>query len=136
MGDCSLDEMRRQLAAPHPHPDLATLQQYSELTVQWLLKHFATLPEQAIGLTASRPEMEARLKEPPPERGRDFGEILKEFEEKIAPFAFRVNHPRFLAFIPSTPNFVSVLGDVLCAGTNFFAGVWLEACGPAEVDLV
>src|SRR5262249_22487194 len=52
------------------------------------------------------------------------------------PFAFRVNHPRFLAFIPSAPNFVSVLGDMLCAGTNFFAGVWLEACGPAEVELV
>src|SRR5262249_41755019 len=23
-----------------------------------------------------------------------------------------------------------------CAGTNFFAGVWLEASGPAEVELV
>lgn len=136
MGDRSLDEMRRQLAAPHSHPDLATLQQHSALTVQWLLHHFATLPEQPIGLTASRPEMDARLKEAAPEAGRDFGEVLKEFEEKIAPFAFRVNHPRFLAFIPSAPNFVSVLGDMLCAGTNFFAGVWLEACGPAEVELL
>src|SRR5207248_8841308 len=80
--------------------------------------------------------MDASFKGPPPETGRDFAAVLADFEKKVAPFAFRVNHPRFLAFIPSAPNFVSVLGDLLCAGTNFFAGVWLEACGPAAVELV
>src|SRR5262249_44853093 len=27
-------------------------------------------------------------------------------------------------------------GDFLCAGTNFFGGVWLEASGPSQVELV
>ncbi len=68
--------------------------------------------------------------------GRAFAEVLQEFQEKVAPFACRVNHPRFLAFVPSAPTFLSVLGDWLCAGTNFFAGVWLEAAGPTQVELV
>src|SRR5207253_5990635 len=101
-----------------------------------LLRHFASLPEQPIGRTESRPEMDTRLKEAPPETGKDFAAVLAEFQEKVAPFAFRVNHPRFFAFIPSAPNYVSVLGDLLCAGTNFFAGVWLEASGPTQVELV
>src|SRR5262249_38722926 len=68
--------------------------------------------------------------------GRPFPEVLAEFAGKVAPHALRVNHPRFLAFIPSAPSFLSVLGDLLCAGTNFFAGVWLEASGPSEVELI
>jgi glutamate/tyrosine decarboxylase-like PLP-dependent enzyme len=30
----------------------------------------------------------------------------------------------------------SVLGDFLCAGSNFFAAVWLEASGPAQVEIL
>jgi glutamate/tyrosine decarboxylase-like PLP-dependent enzyme len=80
--------------------------------------------------------MEALLREPPPEQGRDFAAVLAEFAARVAPNACRVNHPRFLAFVPGAPTFLSVLGDLLCAGTNFFAGVWLEAAGPAQVELV
>src|SRR5207247_4546197 len=45
-------------------------------------------------------------------------------------------HPRFAAFIPGAPNLVSVLGDWLCSATNFFCGVWLEAPGPTQVELL
>ncbi len=54
----------------------------------------------------------------------------------IAPRTVRVNHPRFFAFIPGAPNFLSVLGDWLCSSANFFTGVWLEASGPSQVELV
>jgi glutamate/tyrosine decarboxylase-like PLP-dependent enzyme len=104
--------------------------------LEWLVNHHATLPDQPIGRSASRSEMERLLREPPPEAGLDFAAVFAEFAGKVAPFACRVNHPRFLAFIPGAPSFVSVLGDLLCAGTNFFAGVWLEASGPTEVELV
>jgi glutamate/tyrosine decarboxylase-like PLP-dependent enzyme len=132
----SLQELRRTLAVPLRHPGLTKLREIAELSSDWLLQHFATLPDQLIGMTGTRPELEALLREPPPEQGSDFGTVLREFETKVAPFAFRVNHPRFFAFIPSAPNYVSVFGDLLCAGANFFAGVWLEASGPAEVEVI
>ena len=124
------------MAAPLAHPDVAALRDYSSQAVEWVLHHFATLPEQPIGRTASRAEMEALLREPPPELGSDFAHVLAAFEERVAPYAFRVTHPRFLAFIPSGLTYLSVLGDLLCSGTNFFAGVWKEAAGPSEVELV
>src|SRR5262249_18301778 len=50
--------------------------------------------------------------------------------------SFRINHPRFLAFIPAGPSFVSVLADWLCSATNFFTGVWLEASAPSQIELL
>jgi glutamate/tyrosine decarboxylase-like PLP-dependent enzyme len=131
-----LDRLRRELAEPLAHPDLASLGTLTSRTSDWLLRYHATLPDQPVGRTGSRAELEALLREPPPEAGRDFAAVLAEFEAKVVRHAFRPNHPRFLAFIPSAPTFVSVLGDFLCAGTNFFAGVWLEAAGPSEVELI
>lgn len=131
-----LERLRRELASPLPHPDSAALRAMSDQAVEWILQHYATLPQQPVGRTATRAEMETLLREPPPEQGRDFGQVLDEFQHKIAAHAFRTNHPRFLAFIPSAPNLVSVLADFLCSGSNFFASVWLEAAGPAQVELV
>jgi glutamate/tyrosine decarboxylase-like PLP-dependent enzyme len=44
-------------------------------------------------------------------------------------------HPRFVAYVPSPSNFVSVMADALVAGFNPFAGTWMEASGPAQIEL-
>lgn len=75
------------------------------------------------------------LSEPPPEHGAPFEQVLNRFDEQIARYAFRVNHPRFLAFIPGAPTFPAILGDWLATAANFFCGVWLEAAGPTQVEL-
>jgi aromatic-L-amino-acid/L-tryptophan decarboxylase len=128
--------LRRAVAEPLPHPDSEAVFAAGTRALEWVVHHFATLPDQEIGRTLSRAQAEALLREPPPEMSRDFLDVLAEFAEKVAPNSFRINHPRFLAFVPSSLVFPSVLGDLLCAGTNFFAGVWLEASGAAEVELV
>jgi glutamate/tyrosine decarboxylase-like PLP-dependent enzyme len=133
--DADLAALRRQLVDPLPHPDTGRLRELTGQVTDWVLRHHATLPEQRIGQTLSRPEMQTLLGGPPPEEGRDFADVLGDFERNVAPYAFRVNHPRFFAFIPGAPTFVSALGDMLCAGTNFFAGVWLEGCGPAQIEI-
>ena len=104
-------------------------------SLRWSLDHFATLPDQPIGLSAPPAELRQRLDEPPPTEGQPFDDVLARFQKSIASYAFRTNHPRFLAFVPGAPAFPSVLGDWLCASANFFCGVWLEAAGPTQVEL-
>ncbi|MCI0457520.1 MAG: aminotransferase class V-fold PLP-dependent enzyme [Gemmataceae bacterium] len=131
-----LDALARELRLPLRHPDADTLRSWSALTADWAHAHLTSLPDQRIGKTASRAAMEALLRESAPEQGTDFETILAQFVERVAPHAMRTNHPRFFAFIPGAPSPVSVLGDWLCAAVNFFDGVWLEAAGPAQAELV
>jgi glutamate/tyrosine decarboxylase-like PLP-dependent enzyme len=131
-----LESLRRTIDGPLRHPDVQSLRDMSARVLAWLLDDFAGLPARPVGVTRTRAEMERLLREPPPERGREFADVFAEFQEKVAPFTFRPNHPRFFAFIPGVPTPIATLGDWLCDGLNFFAGVWLEAAGPAQVELL
>ncbi len=132
----SLNELARQLEQPLPDPEAAHWKQHADQTLAWLLDYQESLPEQSTGRVGSRAELESLLAGPPPETGIGFRQALADFQDKVAPYALRLTHPRFLAYIPAAPTFASVLGDLLCSGTNFFCGTWLAGSGPAEVELV
>ena len=80
-----------------------------------MLDDFLQLGQDAIGKTGSRIEMERLLREPPPQDGMDFQQLLAEFQTKVVQHSFRASHPRFLAFIPGAPTFASILGDCLAS---------------------
>jgi aromatic-L-amino-acid/L-tryptophan decarboxylase len=129
-----LAELRRAVADPLPHPTLEELRSAAGAIQDWALNHYQSLPDQPIGATPSPAELRASLDLPPPDEGRAFADVLADFRQHIEPNAFRVNHPRFMAFVPGAPCFPSILGDWLSTAANFFCGVWLEAAGPAQVE--
>jgi glutamate/tyrosine decarboxylase-like PLP-dependent enzyme len=85
---------------------------------------------------ATRKELEPILWRPPPEEGMDPEDVLQEVVREVLPRAGRIDHPRFFAFIPSSPTWPSVMGDMLATGFNVFAGTWLESAGPSQLELV
>ena len=126
--------MRRAVAKPLPHPDEAELRAAAIDIQNWAFADYKTLSDQPIGLTATPEELTPYLDLPPPETGEPFSAIFQDFRRHVLRNAFRVNHPRFLAFVPGPPCFPSILGDWLADAANLFAGVWLEASGPAQVE--
>jgi glutamate/tyrosine decarboxylase-like PLP-dependent enzyme len=104
--------------------------------VDWIFDRIASLRETSLGRELSREETERLLREPLPEEPSSFDSVFSEYAQKVAPYAIALDHPRFFAFIPSAPNFVSILADALVAGSNVFAGTWLESSGPSQVELV
>lgn len=112
------------------------MRRLATLVADAVVGRWAGLRERPVVRTASREELEARLREPLPYHGEPLEELLDRFWEEVEPFAGRIDHPRFLAFIPSSPTFASLLGDWLAAGCNFFQGTWLESAGPSQVELV
>jgi aromatic-L-amino-acid/L-tryptophan decarboxylase len=74
--------------------------------------------------------------EPAPEEGLGAQRVLGEALGEVLPVAGRVDHPRFMAFIPSAPTWPSILADFLAAGFNVFQGTWLESAGPSRVELM
>jgi glutamate/tyrosine decarboxylase-like PLP-dependent enzyme len=134
--NADLEKLQQAVAEPLPHPEPLTLIDWGRQVSDWAVHHWSSLPVQSVGQTASRGEMEALFRQPPPEDGRPFAEVLADFQHKIAAHALHTKHPRFFAFVPGAPAFPAVLGDWLCAATNFFAGVWKEAPGPTQIEIV
>jgi aromatic-L-amino-acid decarboxylase len=104
--------------------------------IDLLVDHYDTISNQRVTNHKSRPEMESRLREPIPKSGMSPEAVLQEFQEKIQDAMMHPDHPRFFAFIPSPSNFVGTMADALASGLNVFAGTWIEASGPAEVELL
>lgn len=104
--------------------------------VDKLVEHFTTLPAKRVACRTHRSDLDALLHEPVPEEASDPGEVLALLDRAVFAHMSHVDHPRFFAFVPGPSNFVGVLADALSAGHNVFAGTWLAASGPAEVELV
>jgi glutamate/tyrosine decarboxylase-like PLP-dependent enzyme len=119
------------LSAPGP----ADLTAAGAAALAWLAEQDAGLADAPLGRATTPSDLNAGLRQPP-EAGRDFGDVLSIFGEHVAPFAKRIDHPRFLAFVGAAPTVPAVIGELLCAGTNFFAGNWANAAGPTAVELV
>ena len=104
--------------------------------VDLLVQHFEELPRKPVSRKADRATLEASLREPPPEHGMDPLEVLDQVQRDVLSNVMHLDHPRFFAFVPSPSNFVGVMADALASGFNVFAGTWLEASGPAQIELV
>ncbi len=101
--------------------------------IDMLVEHFEQVREQPVTNRATRAEMEQRLREPPPQQGSTVGDVLQQVQRDVLGNSMHIDHPRFLAFVPSSGNFVGAVADALVSGFNIFAGTWLEAAGPTEI---
>jgi aromatic-L-amino-acid/L-tryptophan decarboxylase len=134
--DCNIEA-----AAPRPSEDplavdAETMREIGYRAIDLLVERFATLADQPVIETATREEMEQRLREPPPAGGTSFEGLVKKLTEDVLPFTSRGDHPRFFAYIPTSPTWPSIIGDLLATGFNIYQGAWIESAGPSEVELV
>jgi aromatic-L-amino-acid decarboxylase len=104
--------------------------------VDMIVEHLETLNDKPLTRRSDRATLEARLRVPPPVEGSDALQVLSELERDVLNTMMHPDHPRYFAFIPGPGNYVSALADALAAGFNVFAGTWLEASAPAEIELV
>ncbi|MEX2465469.1 MAG: aminotransferase class I/II-fold pyridoxal phosphate-dependent enzyme [Gemmatimonadota bacterium] len=94
------------------------------------------LPDEAAWKGATRRELDPSLAGPAPEHGRSPEEVVEHVARDVLPFAARVDHPRFFAFVPSSATWPGVLADFMSAGHNIFQGTWLGSSGPSALELV
>ncbi len=104
--------------------------------VDLLVERWRSLPDAPAFRSAVRSDTESLLREPAPEEGQSPDAVIERAVEDVLQLAGRIDHPRFVAFIPSSPTWPGVLADFLVAGYNPFQGTWLESAGPSQVELV
>ncbi len=122
------------------HGDLAMpperMRELARLAVELVVERIEKLPEDRPWRGGTRSELEPLMREPPPEEGRAPEAVIERAAREILPVAGRVDHPRFFAFVPSSPTWPGVLADFMAAGHNVFQGTWLGASGPSQLEVV
>ena len=87
-------------------------------------------------LTRATPnEMAERLNGPAPEEPQDWDQILRRLDEDVLPFMSKGDHPGFFAYVPFAGTWPGALGDLIASATNVYAGSWMEAAGPSQLEL-
>ena len=103
--------------------------------LEMVIRHFEHNRDDPTAKSLTRDETEALLRTALPEAGTPVDELLDVLARDVFPNAFKADHPRFYAFVPSPTNFVSVIGDFLTSGHNVFAGHWLAGSAAAQIEL-
>jgi aromatic-L-amino-acid decarboxylase len=104
--------------------------------VDLVVEHLETLPTRSVGGPTPRAELEPVLREPLPRVGQGWRAVLRQVEDDVLAHVRHLDHPRFFAQVPGPGNFVGAVADLVASGLNVFSGTWIEASGPAEVELV
>lgn len=130
------DRIAAHDAATNIDTDADEMRRLGYLAIDAIVEHLTTLADGPTGRRAERAEMEALLRSPLPSGTTPFETLLEDFRSKILDYAFHLSHPRFFAYIPSSPTYASVLGDALATAANLFLGNWLEASAAAEVEII
>lgn len=105
-------------------------------SAELLVDRIRGLPEENAWDGDFRRSLETQLLEEPPEEGRAPAEVIERVSREVLPYAARHDHPRFLAFVPSSPTWPGILADFIAAGYNFNVCTWLAASGPSQLELV
>jgi aromatic-L-amino-acid decarboxylase len=116
--------------------DPETMRRLGYRTVDMLVDTLSAYESSSPRRLASRPEMERRLGEPPPEGPRSFDEILDRLGTDVLPLAGRTGHPRYFAFIPGSGTWPGALGDFIASVSNIENSSWLDSSGPSQLELV
>lgn len=83
---------------------------------------------------ASAEEIRNRFREPLPSRGAPFGEIIERLEA-ASELSTYIGHPRWLAYITSSPSPVGVLADLVTSALNPNLGLWRGGPAATAIEL-
>ncbi len=127
--------MARDPGDPDPLTvDIETMRRLGHEVVDWLVDRAARRHDEPVIQRATPDEMAARVPSGPPAQGSDLTAILDHLGRDVLPFRSRIDHPRYLAYVPGEGTWPGVLGDLVATAYNIDAGNWMESAGPTQLE--
>ncbi len=116
--------------------DPETMRLLGYQVVDWLVDRTGGRRDEPVLRQASSADMARRVPDAVPASGRDFGDILRHLSEDVLPFRSRIDHPRYLAYVPGEGTWPGALGDLIASSYNIDVGNWMESAGPSRLESV
>lgn len=101
-------------------PDLSPdeLRKFAHEAVEWMVSYLTSFGLDLIQPDKTPARIFSSLAEPLPERGSAPDAVLREFQERIVPFATDLQHPGNFAYIPNSTGMVGIVADLLASTLN------------------
>jgi aromatic-L-amino-acid decarboxylase len=104
--------------------------------VDWIADYLADPRDYPVLPDMQPGDLARRLPASAPEGGEPMEAILEDFHKLIVPAVTHWNHPRFMAYFPSSGSPPGVLGEMLAAALNTNAIVWKSSPASTELEAV
>ena len=96
-------------------------------------QYYTNLPSRNVLPSISPGYLHKLLPSSPPEHGETWDDIQKDIERTIMPGVTHWQHPKFMAFFPSTTSYPSMLGELWGSALHAPAFNWI--CSPVITEL-
>jgi aromatic-L-amino-acid decarboxylase len=114
--------------------DPETMRRLGHLTVDWLVDRATEREHEPVLRVASPAEMARRVPDALPTDGEGLEAILAHLARDVLPFRSRIDHPRYLAYVPGEGTWPGALGDLIASAYNIDVGNWMESSGPSRLE--
>jgi len=105
-----------------------------EKALEAVVEHITNLPESPRSDLERGEEISRALREPSPEDGTDFNELLAFLMNEVIPISINAAHPTYMAYIPGGGLYPSAVADFLASATNRYVGTWWAAPAGARLE--
>ena len=112
----------------------AEMQRLVAAAMERICDHVETLPGQPAAVAQGGRELARSLREPMPDAGSPFEELLELLFERAVPTSFNTASPGYLAYIPGGGIFHAALADLISDATNRYVGVFAAAPGLVQLE--
>ncbi len=108
-------------------PDESEIRAMLEITIERIVAHLGSLPEQPAHGTQGAAEVARRYREPLPETPSRLDDLLRMLFEEAVPRSFNTAGPGYLAYIPGGGLFDSAVASLIADSVNRYVGVFAAA---------
>ena len=102
--------------------------------VDWIADYLEDAREYPVLPKMQPGDLARRLPPSAPDQGESMDAILEDFHKLVVPAVTHWNHPRFMAYFPSSGSPPGVLGEMLSAALNTNAIVWKSSPANTEME--
>lgn len=100
------------------------VQALGRAVTDWIARHYEALRDLPVIPDTTPQATFDRFGEPMPEHGVAWPELMRRFEDEVAPLAFNLPSPRYFGLMNPTPLPVAVFAEALAAALNQNLGAW------------
>jgi aromatic-L-amino-acid/L-tryptophan decarboxylase len=114
--------------------DPETMRRLGYQTVDWLVERAAHRFDEPVLQEIGPAAIAARVPGGTPHGGAGLEAILGQLDADVLPFRSRIDHPRYLAYVPGEGTWLGALGDLVASTYNIDVGNWMESAGPSHLE--